>query len=148
MPLVEVKMGLPLFSSCQSRALLPLLAARKIFSPAIELSLKYAKTYPSFTAALCRVFIFDASGITAAVADAARKARYESRRMMKAMNGRVLQLHRGLCLQLALSNDEIPSYPRLEHRDVEITLQRVSLHLTILTLLLHTKSPLGRWLTL
>lgn len=68
--------------------------------------------------------------------------------MMKAMDGPVLQLHRGLCLQLALSNDEIPSYPRLEHRDVEITLQRVSLHLTILTLLLHTKSPLGRWLTL
>lgn len=96
-PFVEVKIGLPLFSSCQSSALLPLLAARKIFSPAIELSLKYAKTYPSFTAALCLGNAFGPLGRTAAVAEA-KKARDENRRMMKVMNARVLQIHRGLCL--------------------------------------------------
>ena len=104
MPLVEVKMGLPLFSSFQSRALLPLLAARNIFSPAIELSLKYANTYPSFTAAVCRGNAFGPFGSTAAVAEA-KKARDENQRMMKVMDARMLQSYRGLCLQLSLSND-------------------------------------------
>jgi hypothetical protein len=102
--MVEVKMGFPSFSSCQSRALLPLLAARNIFSPAIELSLKYAKTYPSLTAALCRGIAFGPLGITAAVAEA-KKARDENRRMIKAMSVRVLPIHCDLYHQLALSND-------------------------------------------
>jgi hypothetical protein len=84
-PSVEVKTELPSLSSCQSKALLPLLAARKIFSPASELSLKYANTYPSLTAASCRGHTLSPRGITAAVADD-NKARDGSRRMMKLMS--------------------------------------------------------------